>query len=786
MIEQVERLIDLGLPLIPLCSHDHENANAKHIARCKCPGKTPLIRGWQTRNNTTEEHLEEWIQQFKTFNIGLPLGSASGYCGIDVDGDDGERYLIEMSGGNIPDTWEFVTGAGRRLLYTIPHGTKTKKFKQATKEGGHQECAILCDGQQTVMPPSIHYTGVPYEWSDGCSPWDIDCAMAPKWLMDLITVGAEEELTFAPGYDFNTPEVSTALEDEFESWEFSDEAPPDTDISRTVKTQKGKTGHTIKVTDEMLTSPIPEGQRDNTMTAIVGHYCANRDLRLLGKETILDICIKHNEKYCNPPLEATDIENKVNYFFELEGMKESKFRAGGKEKMSFEPSKMAALVRDKIQGDGILMHFDQSSKMYYYTSPDKGPWVCTRNTTLINKWIRSILINPQFGEPTWDKTSYIDETRRALEEIFTEAFKIYDDFDIGAYADKLSRYIVLNNGMLDWENDVLVPWDPNYFTTIAYDLDYEHNAKCPRFEQYMSEWIPSDSARNVVQEFMGYCLIPNTKFRKALFLYGKGKNGKSMLLEFMQDFFGDNKSTLSYDTLFQRFGPANLKGKVVNIYDDTSVSFVKDTGIIKNLIAGGTIAAEFKGRDHFTFTNVARFIFSAQETPKTSDHTEAWYDRWIFVKFPNKFRASNEMKTAIETAMLEERAGIFNWMVEGLKRLIEQDEFTFSEDLLISANDYRGQNDAVARFVTNMCGAGEGTSINTLFRIYGVWSEYEGLRPMSKRTFIERLEDLGYKKTKGYIDGRSGQTFFAGLSVNRDSEDFQENKLDYAIALQSI
>lgn len=821
MIEEAKRLINIGLPIIPICPHDHERMTPKHIQQCKCAGKTPLIRNWQIRSSTTEENLEEWISQFKNINIGLPLGDASGYCGIDIDGEEGEVYLQEMSGGVLPDTWEFSTGAGRRLLYLIPPGTKTKKFKQSPKgkcpecggiaaerttncplcgaknvkwltpEGGHIECALLCTGQQTVIPPSIHYTGRPYEWTEGHSPWDIDCAEAPAWLINLIKVDT-------PGKDYSndiifdlSDRLADNIEDEFVSTDFNDEIPVDLlNNQAVVKTQqRGKSGHKIVVTDDMLTQVIPEGQRDVTMTAIVGHYCANRDLRRLGKDLIMQICIQHNEKYCDPPLEEEAIRQKVNYFFEMEQMKDSKFKSQKNEKPQFEASKMAAIVRNKLIEQNIILHFDQNSKLYYFTTPDKGPWIGTRNVTIINRWIRNIITNPAYGSQQWDKQSFIDETRRALEELYTEAFKVLDDFDLGAHADKLCKYIVVNNGMLDWQTGNIVPWSPEFTTTISFDVDYDPTATCPRFEQYMSEWLPSETVRNVVQEFIGYCLIPNTKFRKALFLYGKGKNGKSMLLEFLQKFFGEHKSTLSYDGLFQRFGTANLKGKLVNIFDDTTVSFTKDTGIVKNLVAGGTISAEFKGRDHFTFTNVARFIFSAQETPKTSDHSDAWYDRWIFVKFPNKFRASNEKKTEIETAMEEELPGIFNWMVEGLKRLMENDGFTNSTELLISSQEYRQTNDSIALFIGNMCNTGRTdtpTAVHTLYKVYCTWSELEGLRSLSKRSFTDRVEDLGFKKKKGYVNGKSGQTYFEGLSINRDSEDFIENKLDYIMALQNF
>ncbi len=105
MIDAAKNLIDLGMPIIPICPHDHSNMTTKHIKRCRCAGKTPIIKGWQSHHETTPGHLDSWIKSFKQFNIGLPLGEVSGYCGIDVDGDEGVRLLQEMSGGDLPGTW---------------------------------------------------------------------------------------------------------------------------------------------------------------------------------------------------------------------------------------------------------------------------------------------------------------------------------------------------------------------------------------------------------------------------------------------------------------------------------------------------------------------------------------------------------------------------------------------------------------------------------------------------------------------------------------------------------
>lgn len=787
MIEAAKQLVELGLPIIPVCSHDHKHSTATHIQRCKCSGKTPLIKGWQTHNHTTLADLQSWIQSFKTFNIGLPLGDASGYCGIDVDGEEGVKLLMEMSNGDLPATWEFTTGAGNRLIYTLPEGLKTKKFKQ-TGDGAHQECALLCTGQQTVLPPSIHYTGVIYDWVDDRSPWDLDCAEAPQWLIDRIRLddSPSNYSNMSINLDMPMPSINLDLDDEFSSTDFQTDVPANVNISKNVRTQKGKTGHKIVVTDELLSQPIPEGSRDNTMTAIIGHYCANRDLRRFGKDFILNICMEHNSKYCKPPLEEQAIIDKVNYFFEAEQLKDADY-ANKKNKPAFEASKMAKNVLQYLLNSGIYLHFDQFSKIYYYTSEDKGPWHSTRNYSLINKWIRDVLTSTHYGDPGFDKRSYIEETRQALEEHFTTAYKKVDDFDLGAHATELRNYIIVNDGMVDWQNNELVPWDPQVKTTIAFDINYDKDATCPRFEKYLSEWLPDEDVRMVIQEYLGYCLIPNTNYRKALFLYGKGKNGKSMLIEFLQDFFGEHSATLSYDGLFSRFGPSQLKDKLVNIFDDTNVSFTKETSIAKNLIAGGSISAEYKGRDMFHFQNVARLIYSSQETPRTSDNTVAWRDRWFFVKFPNEFRPSNKIKTEIQTALKEERAGIFNWMIEGLRRLMANDDFTPSETLKCSTIEYQSQNDSVAQFIHNVCTYDVTTtkkiSIADLYKIYGIWAEHESLRTVSKKVFTQRVADMGFEKTKAYINGKCGQSCFHDLILNTESEDYKEIEFDISIML---
>jgi hypothetical protein len=152
-------------------------------------GKVPCIRGWVKKEPTTIEELEEWQREWEYCNIGLVLGGFSGWVAIDVDGEGGRKILKELSGGDIPDTVTYKTpGGGKRYLYKVKDEHIGKKFKKYVKtgEGEHCECALLGDGQQTVLPYSIHPNGGEYRFYKGKNFDTIKVAFTPEWMEDLM------------------------------------------------------------------------------------------------------------------------------------------------------------------------------------------------------------------------------------------------------------------------------------------------------------------------------------------------------------------------------------------------------------------------------------------------------------------------------------------------------------------------------------------------------------------------------------------------------------------------
>lgn len=161
-----------GMSPLALCPAKHTGNLGSH--RCDKPGKVPIAdRGrwkqWQ-EERPDEDTVRGWWRQYPVANVGIATGPVSGLIAVDVDGIEGRNLLDQLSGGDLPPTWEFITAHGYRYLYRWPEGVVVKN-KEYTLEAG--EVRILAKGRQTVMPPSVHANGTCYAWEERRSPDDL-------------------------------------------------------------------------------------------------------------------------------------------------------------------------------------------------------------------------------------------------------------------------------------------------------------------------------------------------------------------------------------------------------------------------------------------------------------------------------------------------------------------------------------------------------------------------------------------------------------------------------------
>lgn len=315
------------------------------------------------------------------------------------------------------------------------------------------------------------------------------------------------------------------------------------------------------------------------------------------------------------------------------------------------------------------------------------------------------------------------------------------DFDVF----NRNPYLVnVRNGLLDIRDMSFKEHTPSYLSTVQLNVEYNPHAHCPQFEKFLNEVLDCRLIP-LVQEILGYLLTTNTSAQKSFVLLGPARTGKSTLLWVVEYLLlgKKNVSNIPWQEIGDKFKTAELLGKLANVFSDLPSKSIDDTGIFKVVTGEDYLMAEKKNKNPFKFRPFARLVFSCNELPKNYvDRTEGFYRRLIIVPF-NRQIDKNKIDKALKYKFQREKEGIFNWALEGLKRLYENN-FEFSENELTDGvkKEYKRENNNVISFVEECC------EIDSLFscsriEIYEAYKEFcveAGLKALSQIKFNKELE----------------------------------------------
>jgi putative DNA primase/helicase len=341
--------------------------------------------------------------------------------------------------------------------------------------------------------------------------------------------------------------------------------------------------------------------------------------------------------------------------------------------------------------------------------------------------------------------------------------------------------INIKNGLYNLKEKRLLVHNPEIFSITQLPVFYDPEADCPAIKKFISEIVnPRDV--EVVQELFGYLLWKDHFIQKAFMFLGEGSNGKSTLIRIMKAFLGnDNISNISLQDLDKNpFAKAALYGKMANLYPDISDVALTQTGTFKALTGGDAISAEFKFKDRFSFTNFAKLIFSCNKLPETRDFTSAFFRRWIFLNFPNKFEGISDDKQLINKLINEkELSGLFNWALEGLERLLKNQDFSYTLSTAEIEGKYKKMSSSIAGFVEDMCEQDSEAEItkSELYHAYCQYCKDNQLPADSDQTFHKKLPIYApYIKQARPQLGKSRSYTWRGIKLISFTETQDERK----------
>jgi putative DNA primase/helicase len=180
LLEAALQFIARGWSVIPLHKPIADGCSCLK-GDCNSVGKHPRIHNGLKGASSREATICGWWTRWPDANIGVVTGPGSGIFVLDVDGDDGQALLKAME--PLPETLRANTGrtgaqgerTGFHLYFTLPAGVT---LQSSTKLLG-QGLDVRAAGGYVVAPPSLHVSGLRYEWTEDGSA----IAEPPTWLI---------------------------------------------------------------------------------------------------------------------------------------------------------------------------------------------------------------------------------------------------------------------------------------------------------------------------------------------------------------------------------------------------------------------------------------------------------------------------------------------------------------------------------------------------------------------------------------------------------------------------
>ena len=495
------------------------------------------------------------------------------------------------------------------------------------------------------------------------------------------------------------------------------------------------------------------GGRHNGAVALAGHYCAKG----IPKKSIAYTMRIWNEDKNNPPIDEDELERIIEDIWIKDQVRRAEEGPQKKEKEK-SPKEKAKEKR------AHQPWFDEEGN---FNVAVLAQWFMREHSFLstpISSDGRGVALyrydNGVFKE---DGDEFVrSEASRHIGSLATdghlnEVVMMVHEYSKIRYHEinrKALDVINFRNCMLEWRTGKILEHSPDYKSVIQMNVDYEPDAKSEDLDKFFNEVFPDDCVA-LVEEFMGYLLIPSTSLQKAFVAIGSGGNGKGTFLKILTHMLNeDNVSTISLHQIQEdKFAAAGLMGKLCNCYHDLDPNILKSTGKFKSIVSGDPISAERKYKDHYTFTPFSRLVFSANEFPRSSDKTEAYFDRLIFVEFPNKFRGQEGQILDYDSILINKpklMSAFLNRAIAGLRRLMKNQKFTASKTSSKAIETYKRECSNAFDFLSEHCVRelkGE-ISKKELYSKYNGWCGDQGMRPVSAKNFAKSVRELATGERK--------------------------------------
>jgi P4 family phage/plasmid primase-like protien len=350
------------------------------------------------------------------------------------------------------------------------------------------------------------------------------------------------------------------------------------------------------------------------------------------------------------------------------------------------------------------------------------------------------------------------------------------------------------NGTIDLRSGELRPHRRTDLLSKIIPLDYDPDARCPRWEQFIDEITAGRPALGAfLQDAVGYSLSGDTRERAFFVGFGGGRNGKTKLYEAIEALLGPYAEHTPVQTLLAKRDPdrpanelAALRGVRFVSASEPAEGARFDVALVKALTGQDPITARFLFKEFFTYIPEFKIWLMTNHKPGIRETQDAIWDRVKLIPFEVRFYHPDEAAPAgaprqdlfLDQKLRDELPGILRWAIEGCL-LWQRDGLGVPEEVLAATNAYRAEMDILGAFLADICVVHERASVPsaTLYTAYSTWCERSGEDKKSKIEVGKALAERGFSAKR--VGKSNIDTWFGvGLRAENDGNDGPEPSQD--------
>ena len=352
------------------------------------------------------------------------------------------------------------------------------------------------------------------------------------------------------------------------------------------------------------------------------------------------------------------------------------------------------------------------------------------------------------------------ESRQRLDACLALAKNEHPLADSGIGWDADPHLLGVANGVIDLRTGQLRSGHPDDRITMQVPLEYDANAECPRWEQFLHQVFQCDSELiGFVQRALGYSLTGSVREQVLFLCYGTGSNGKSVFLNMLRHLAGDYALNIPFTVLElqQRSTLTNdlaaMAGRRLVTSSETNESTRLNEARIKALTGGDPISARFLYSESFTYEPVAKFWLAVNHLPQVRDDSHGFWRRVRVLPFNERFEGK-EADQGLMSKLEEELPGILNWALQGT--LNWQTVSLAAPSAVMTATDaYRKDNDELDGFVSERCVVADGVRVEP-WQEQGILERHR----LRSRTFGTRI-----RERFGDSASSNGKRYYLGIAL---------------------